>query len=443
MTQERPSTDLGRAWAALKGKQRLYDTLWGYYDGNQPMVYSTERLKQFFRALNVRFIENWCSAVVNASTDRINLTGFEVSQDDASTKRLAEMFTLSNLGLDSDDAHLGALVCGEAFIIAWKDDQDGIQAYYNDPRLVHAQYHADNPRRMIWAAKRWVADDGTYRLTLYYPERLEYYATRQQARDVTEAAAFAPMEPPGAPNPFGRIPVFHLRRSLRSIRSELADVIPLQDAINKLFSDMMVAAEFGAFRQRYIIANAEFDQLKNAPNEIWQIPAGDGMGQASQVGEFAQTDLGIYLNAMDRLATAIAVITRTPKHYLLAQGGDPSGEALITMEAPLVRKVHRYLERFAATWRQVAAFMLQLDGKTTPPERITPVFDPVATVQPLTGAQVAIFRGQVGVSQAQSQREMGYSEAQIEQMKKEKAEERATLGDQLLGAFDRDEDEQP
>jgi hypothetical protein len=439
MTLEQRPTDLARAWAALEAKARRYDTLWNYYDGQQPLRYSTQRLQAVFQQINVKFTENWCFAVVNAATDRINLTGFQVADNDQATERLAHLFTLSNLGLDSDDTHLAALVCGEGYVIVWKDEEAGIQAYYNDPRLVHVQYDADNPRRMLWAAKRWVADDGTYRMTLYYPERLEYFVTRQKAADVTNAAAFQPAEPPVAVNPFGRIPVFHLRRSLRGIRSELVDVIPLQDAINKLFSDMMVAAEFGAFRQRWIISNADVDTLKNAPNEIWTIPAGDGMGQASQVGEFGQADLGVYLGAMDRLANAIAVITRTPKHYLLAQGGDPSGEALLTMEAPLTRKVERYLERFAATWRQVAAFLLQLDGLTVPAEAITPMFDPVATVQPLTQGQVALVRKQVGISREQALRELGYSEEQIAEMQAEitREEERSgSLGATLLRNFE-------
>lgn len=440
MTQQehRPVTDLERAWAAIRGKQARYTNLWEYYDGNQPLVYSAQRLREFFRAFDVRFTENWCSAVVNASTDRISLRGLAVTREEAATDRLQELFAASNLGLDSDDVHLGALVCGESFVLAWKDAEEGIQAYYNDPRMVHAQYSLDNPRRMIWAAKCWVADDGGWRMTLYYPDRLEYYLSRQKADEVESASAFEPADPPVATNPFNKIPVFHMRRSLRSLRSELADVIPLQDAINKLFSDMMVAAEFGAFRQRWIIANADLNTLKNAPNEIWTIPAGDGVGQAAQVGEFAQTDLSIYLNAMDRLASAIAVITRTPKHYLLAQGANPSGEALMAMEAPLVRKVSRYTERFGAVWKQVAAFLLQLDGTEIPTERITPVFDSVATEQKLTSAQVALMKGQVGVSQMQNLRELGYSDEQIAQIAREREEEGLDAGERILTALDRD-----
>lgn len=434
-------TDLERAHGALDAKEQRYTALWRYYDGVQPLVYSTERLRAIFQNINVRFSENWCGAVVNAAVDRLNLTGLEVTGQVPATEQLVTLFVSTDLGLDSDDVHLAALVCGEAFVIVWPNVAGEIEAYYNDPRLVHAQYDADNPRQMIWAAKRWVTDDGTYRLTMYYPDRIDYYLTTKKAEDVTSAGAYQPAEIPSAPNPYGAIPVFHFRRATRAIRSELTDVIPLQDAINKLFSDMMVAAEFGAFRQRYIISQADVSTLKNSPNEIWNVPASDGQGQQTQVGEFAQTELGTYLDAMDRLATAIAVITRTPKYYLLAQGGDPSGEALITMEAPLTRKVERYQERFSATWKRVATFILKLAGVAVEPMQIVPQFDAIATVQPLTGAQVGVLKDQLGVSKAQIQRELGYTPAQIATMGEERATETASVGAALLGQFDRGADE--
>ena len=440
MIEVRDQSDVARAHNALEAKALVYTMLWQYYDGVQPLVYSTERLQSLFRTINVRFGENWCGAVVNAAVDRLNLTGLEVSEQKDATAQLADLFSSTDMGLDSDDVHLAALVCSEAFVIAWREDNGPVEAYYNDPRLVHAQYDADNPKVMSWAAKRWVTDDGTYRLTLYYPDRIEYYYTTTKAENVTDAKAYMPAEIPSAINPYGTIPVFHFRRSRRALRSELTDVIPLQDAINKLFSDMMVAAEFGAFRQRYIISQADVSTLKNSPNEIWSIPAGDGTGQQTQVGEFTQTELGSYLDAMDRLATAIAIITRTPKHYLLAQGGDPSGEALITMEAPLTRKVARYQERFSATWKQVAAFMLRLGGVTVDASQIVPQYDPIATVQPLTQAQVGVLKDQLGVSKKQIQRELGYTDDQIEQMATEREAQGAAFGAQLLTAFERGDD---
>src|SRR5690606_26990663 len=153
------------------------------------------------------------------------------------------------------------------------------------------------------------------------------------------------------PNPFGEVPVFHFRRDRRRISSELDNVLEPQDAINKLFADMMVAAEFGAFKQRWIISNADNTDIKNAPNKIWDIPASAPGEQPTQVGEFGETDLGNFLEAMDRISGYVGAISRTPKHYFFGLGGDPSGEALIALEAPLNKKAERYVALFSATWK--------------------------------------------------------------------------------------------
>ena len=269
--------------------------------------------------------------------------------------------------------------------------------------------------------------------------RSEYYISTGKADSVRDATSFVADEPPTAENPYGVIPVFHLRRNRRKVQSELANAIPLQDAINKLMSDMMVSAEFGAFKQRYVISNADTSTLKNAPNEIWSVPAGDGAGQATQIGEFSENNLGNYTETIDRLASAIAIITRTPKFYFYAQGGDPSGEALKTMEAPLVRKCQRYIERFDSTWVKAAAFLLQLRGITVDPATIKPVWDKVETQQPLSEAQTGIAKRQVGISRSQALRELGYSQEEIDAMDTERQTEQASMGEALMAAFDKGE----
>jgi len=418
-------TDLEKAFTALQGKQTLYTTLWAYYDGDQPLVYSSERLRKVFTNLNAKFVQNWCAVVVDACMDRITLDGLQVAEDDAATDLLAQTLQETGLDLDSFDAHLASLVTGEAFVIAWPETDEEtkttLTAYYNDPRLCHIQYDPANPRKKLWAAKWWVNVEGGYSLTLYYPDRLEYYITKKKHDQVSTAGAFEPAEIPQADNPYGVIPVFHLRLERRKTVSALINALCPQDGVNKLFADMMVAAEFGAFRQRYVIANASVANLKNAPNEIWRIPPGDGQGQQSSAGEFAATELGNYLQAMDKLATSIAIITRTPKHFFFTQGGDPSGEALIAMEAPLNKKCARYISCFTPTWREIGAFLLQLLGHPIEPDRITPQFAKPETVQPRTQAEILQMETAAGMPLVSALRDQGRDQAEIDQVAEDKA----------------------
>ena len=430
------ATDLERAYKALANKGPGYDKLWSYYDGDQPLVYSRERLEETFRDLNARFSQNWCSVVVDAAADRLSLTGFSVANNEPATKLLNDLWAATELDLDENDAHLAALVCGESYVIVWPDEDGTIGAYYNDPRMCHVFYQADNPRLVRYAVKWWNGDDERRYLTLYYADRLEYYVSKGKSENVQAANAFVPAEPPTAPNPFGQVPVFHFRRERRAIRSELANALQPQDAVNKLLADMMVAAEFGAYRQRWIISNADDDgSLKNAPNALWFIPSGDGAGQATSVGEFSQTDLGVYLNAMDKLATSIAIITRTPKHYLYAQGGDPSGEALIAMEAGLTAKCKQYVERFSAVWCKVAVFLLQLSGVTVESLDVTPMFASVETVQPLTKSIIRQNAVSSGIPLLTQLRDEGWTETELAEMAADKAAEQTRQANSLALAM--------
>lgn len=428
-------TDLERAYDALTLKGALYSVLYAYYDGDAPVRYVTDRLREVFQDQFARFTQNWAAVVIDAELERLNLTEFDIATPEPieaplpgqpvsepavnpAQQRLNDLYVQTELKLDADDVHTDLLVTGEAFVFAWRNEV-AVEAYRNDPRLCHVFYDEENPRRVSFAAKWWIGSDGKRYLNLYYAERIEYYVSSGLAENVSSAKAFERILGE-VENPFGRVPIFHFRLERRIVKGRLANVIEMQDAINKLFQDMMVAAEFGAFKQRYIISSANVGTLKNAPNEIWDLPAADGEGQPTSAGEFSATELNNYIVGMDKLATNIAIITRTPKYYFFGQGGDPSGESLIAMEAPLNKKVQSTIDRAKPVWAQVGAFMLMLDGIETPADMITPVFKRPETVQPMTEAQIWQTQVNAGIPLETALRRSGWTEEELAELRRDK-----------------------
>lgn len=429
------ATDLELAYQALSGKLAGYTQLWDYYRGNAPVVYTNERLREVFRNLDAKFTENWCGVVVNAAASRINLSGATAPAGQQGL--LDNLWSSEQVGIVADDVHEAALVFGEAFVIAWLNADGSLGVYYNDPRLVHAFYDEENPHVMRFAAK-WYNRDGFRRMTLYYPERIEYYQSRSKAEEVSSAGAFQPdAETPVATNQFGQIPVFHFRTH-NDMRSELEPVIPVQNGINKLLVDMIVAAEYGALKQRWIISNTEPGALKNAPNEVWWLPAGDGAGQATQVGQFEPSDLQVYMSTIDGLINHLSAITCTPRHFFVSQGAPPSGESLIVMEAPLNKKCEDYIMRFSPTWQALLAFALRLVGQAVDPQEISPTWEDVQSVQPLTRAAVRKSTVDAGIPLVTALRNEGWSEAELAQMEKDQKEQagkqQASLASALVQA---------
>lgn len=419
-----PTDDLKRAYEALKNKQAAYATLWNYYDGEMVLKWSTQRLADVFGE-NARFIQNWGAVVIDTALDRIGLTGFDAPGGDS----LNDLFAETELQLDARDVHKAALVCGESFVFVWKDEDGAIEAYYNDPRLCHVFYDAENPREKSMAAKWWVDADKHVRLNLYYPDRIAYFRSTSEQKAVSDAANFQPFEGEGGPeqvNPFGEIPIFHFRRDRRIIRSELANVLDSQDAINKLFSDQMVAAEFGAFGQRWFVTNADLKKALSSPYHNLTVPAGEAESEPTKVGEFSPAQLTNYIEAMKWLAAVIGFLTQTPQHFLFGGSADVSGEALIALEAPLNKKATRYIDNFTATWKRVGAFMLKLKGSgEVKLADIEPMFDQPETVQPRTQAEIRELNVRAGMPLVTVLRDEGWTDAQLAELEADLASQRA------------------
>lgn len=440
-------SDISLAVQVLLAKGKRYQLFWDYYSGDQPLVYSYDRMRDIFKNLNARFVQNWCAVVIDAVADRIQLQRITVADNDAATKDLADLLSSSKLILESGDAHLAALVTGESYVIAWPDEMGAAEAYYNDPCNVHLFYMADKPRQKRFGAKWWIGDDNYRYLTLYYPDHLEYYRSNNEVRtysegiytvnDVTNGKSFVAFATNEA-NVYGEIPIFHFMRDHRVVSSELQNIIEPQDAINKLLADMMIAAEFGAFPQRWIISNADSGGLKNAPNKIWDVPAGDGEGQPTSVGQFEAAPLANYLEAIDKWCTSIAIISRTPKHYFFGQGGDPSGEALIAQESPLNRKAQKYIDHFTATWSEVGKFMLLLNGTTVDDNAITPIFDKPQTMQPYTQALTRKEGVAAGLPLMWLIEQEGYTEQELDELQgqidEQQAKQQASLAQAMTNS---------
>jgi hypothetical protein len=426
--------DIELAYNALSGKQKQYKTLFNYYDGNHPVMYTASRLAEIFRGVDARFTENWCAVVIDAVKDRINLRGVRVPNNVSDLWQ--DMWRESELDLESDDCHEDLLVAGESFLIV---DNDG-QAYHNDPRLAHVFYEAEHPRIKRFAAKWWVTEDDRLRMSLYYPERVENYISTEKADTVQSWQTFVPAKiDPVISNPLREIPVFHFRMSRRENKGDLASVVPVQNGINKLLADMMVAAEFGAFKQRFIITSADVQEnIPNNPGKYIIIPSADGIGQNAQVGQFDATPLENYLKGIEQLAMSISSITRTPKHYFFTIGSNLSGESLQAMEAPMVKKAQDRIDRCIPVWREATRLMLQARGQAVVARDLAPDYDRPEVISSRTLAETREINVRAGVPLVTVIRDEGRDEAYIENMLADAANardlEQSNLAQGLLDA---------
>lgn len=402
--------DIDIALKCIKDKNQRYSMLYSYLDGDPTLKFSTERLERAFGQSFVYFAQDWGSVIINAILDRLVLKGFN-SDNTQINSVLDDLFSNLNINLDAKDVHEALQVTGEAFLVV--DVIDGQpEVYFNDPRLCEVVYDSDRPKVKRFAAKKWKGDDGRIYLTLYYTDRIETYVSDTG----NSAKSFSLVEI--NPNEFGVIPVFHFRNSRRSMKSEFSlSTISVLDAVNKLFGDLMVSAEFEAFKMRVFISQTDPGDVKIGPDMHMWLPANENAsGQDTSITEVGGSTLQNFLDPIEKLANVLAVTTRTPRHLFMNTGASMSGEALLVEEAPLTKKVQAKEESYTPTWQEFAVYLLKVKGINANPGEVICVWDNPQIEQPLTKAQTIQTEVAAGIPLKNALQRSGADQTEIDQI---------------------------
>jgi hypothetical protein len=423
-----------RRLVARREEMALYDN---YYAGNHRLAFASSKYREAFANLFRAFADNFCLLVVDAERERLNVEGFRVGNDREADADAWAIWQRNDLDARSAIAHTEALVKGICYVAVWRGADDEPLITIEDPMqvIVDQDFGGRGPRRA--ALKLWQDDDDRLLLTLYLPDRIEKWQSIKPVRSTgmfsidrwTRAEEWEPREIEGEPWPLPNaleavpiVPLVNNPRLTGDGRSEIAAVVPIQDAINKTIADMLVASEYGAFRQRWVTGidipldenGRPVEPFRTAVDRLWVANPVEG-GQAPQFGEFSQTDLSGYVRTVEMLVQHIASITKTPPHYLLGQSGTfPSGEALKSTETGLVAKTRLAARYFGEAWEEVIrlAFRVTGDERANITDSETIWRDPESKVQ--SELTDAVMKEQaLGVPQEALWEKLGYSPQQI------------------------------
>lgn len=366
---------LNRLSLFLDGQAAEAVTFEGYYEGRHPLQFATSKFRETFGSLFSEFADNWCPVVVDSSAERLQVTGFRFgSNGDAEAAYQGDteawdIWQQNYLDADSGLAHTEAIKTGHAFLIVDAGDPPRITVEH--PTEVAVAYEPGNRRKRVAAIKRWPDHDGLLHATVYLPEGTYRFVSRETVQSGADLA-WQPDDPEHVRNPFGGIiPVIPMRNNPGMLRGGVSDlhvVIDIQNGINKLVTDMLVASEYAAFRQRWATGiEIPVDPDTGKPNasrflssvsRMWAVE-----DENAKFGEFNTTDLGNYVKAVETLIQHLAAQTRTPPHYLTAGLGQwPSGDSLKASEAGLVAKVRRKQVDFGEAWEEAMRLAFYATG---------------------------------------------------------------------------------
>ena len=406
-----------RTWITDQDTRAQKVSLYRDYVEGDHDIYLTERMKKQLnlmdgaRTVHNTLNDNYMDVVVQTMVDRLEVTGLDAITDSANSGAGGTDITPAQEGATQPETapkstpiedwleqimqynrfdglqigvHEAAIRDGDTFLMVYWDNDAKAVRFSHEPAFdgnegMLAIYKTASAQLPEACVKIWSEGDDT-RLNIYYADRVEKYIVKGTTDKV--AGTPTPFDGDGDEDGVARwtnasgegigLPVIHFRNRGKGYKqggeSEIANAIPLQDALNRLMYSTIMAAELTAFQLRYAIG---FDPPPNvAPGDWVTIKDPPAKDDRVETGTYEQGELVPYLDTMRHLALEIGKITRTPAPEFM--GADSSsGEALKQREIGLLGKVRRFQVTIGNAWEdvfEIAHHIQTAFGQEKPPD---------------------------------------------------------------------------
>lgn len=352
-----------------------YADLDRYYEGKQSLAYLSPEAKV---ALGNRFgvmASNIPRLAVTALSERLRITSF-------SDPSIWPDWIRCNMDQLAGVAHREAMLLGDSYVIVWTDRFGRPLVTVESAKQVAVL--TDPGTREVYAAiKRW--EDTNLKTTeavMYLRDRIIRLRAEQQgavANGFKQIDEFA--------NPLGVVPVVNLRNTDRILgdwgTSEIDDLRPLVDALNKSLADMMVTSEYVGRPRRWAtgielteepVLDDDGNPVLDGDNqpvmtEVNPIPEGHramiSENDGAKFGQLNAADLGGYEASVRVILGQIMAVSTLPAHYIGVFTDNPaSADALRAAEASLTARAEARQQTFGRAWEQVAKLVVAVgDGR--------------------------------------------------------------------------------
>lgn len=342
-----------------------YATFRDYYEGEQA-TQLTSRMRKFLELdATQEFNLNMCGIVVDALAEKLKVARFECESQD---ELLRKWWSENRMDGVQGVVHLAAVRDGDTYVLVEWDNEAARPRFtqenaYNGSDGLHVVYSDERRREPLVAIKRWTVTSGidvkTRRTNLYYADRIEKYTdagtgnhwtplVEEWNEDGTERWPL-PWLDPKTGEPLG-LPVVHFRNKDQGYSyglSELDNVVPQQNALNKTVIDVLAAADTTAFQIPWMTGGKP-ENSTFAPGS-WVYTT----NPEAAIGTIPGADLASLISLKDSVAADIAKITRTPLSYFQLTGQVAAAGTLKEQRSGLIAKALDRQTTFGNCWEDV------------------------------------------------------------------------------------------
>lgn len=360
-----------------------------YVRGKHDAKLSTEmknwlRIKDSTDELNA----NYCAMVVQAMADRLFVERIEADSP-AATEWIANVLERNRFDGLQIDVTESTLTDADTYVFvdldpdtrqvrltheaAWDGEQGMLAVYDREGEGLEAMIK-------VWYEST-AGGDEMVRVNYYYPDRIEKFAGtgEQLGRFEVEGEAWPTPWVDTAGQPLG-IPIVPFQNPNPNEAyglSELANVVPLQNALNRTLYSMIMTAELSAFQLR--VAKGFNPPGKLTPGS-WIIIGDDETDRellgSMEASTMEQAALVPFIEQSNFIINQISTISRTPIPELMGSSVQ-SGEALKQREIGLLGKVRRFQVKIGNAWENVIRTALRLSTGFAVPK--TPEAETIST----------------------------------------------------------------
>lgn len=352
--------------AAQQADYRLYRD---YYNGvhNVPL---SERQEDYLQRNGVLFRFNFLQLPVKVLAQRLKVSGFDAPDPYGGKDGLLWQWWNANRG-DALQmaAHRATMVDGDGYVLVeWDQDAERPRFFYepayDGSEGVKVTYATSGRREMAFASKRWREVDPQNgrtwrRLNVYTPDAVYKYRTAADtdygwAAYQEDGDASWPLE-----WPVGMIPVVPFRYDDDGGnwgRSELEDLISVQNALNKAVVDLLEGSDKTAF-QLITLTGGEAGGLKVNPRQILYHKSAD-----SSWGSIPAGDINKLIDLKNDFIVTLAQMSQVPLSYFQVTGQVASAETQKADDTGLVAKAEDTATSYGNSWEDVMRMGLRLDN---------------------------------------------------------------------------------
>jgi hypothetical protein len=463
---------------ADRPRLQAYDNwYWGAHPpAHIPPELDHRYLTQFQQLLN-QSKANFMQLVIDAMANRCRVQGFRLSavEDETADQESWRMWQGSNMDAEHRLAIRDTFTKGRGALMVWSGDPMPTITVEDACQTI-VEHEPGNRLKRAAALKVWIDEwTGDERANVYLPAGITKFKRvrppdRTVTTPITSTVTVAVM--PDAPkppseweelpdefvvNPVGIVPVIPLVARPDSMgrgHSELEGVIAIQERINGTIFNRVLAGWFAAFRQKWATGVTIPEDKDGNPVEPWNQAINRmfvDTDPTAKFGTFDATDLKQYLEAHESDVKDIAAITFTPRHFLIQQGQEPSGDAINSAEAGLIAKVKDREDYLSDAFEEAIRLARLFAGETDAPVESELVWadprDPAIVEAARTDAIIKQYVANL-ISLTMAQEKLGYSPQQIERMANDIAAEGLrqrglALTDKVLSGTDPDSQPAP